>query len=299
MDSVAKGFIEGERIAKLSTFTLLGIGLVEVAVGLLSNSVGLTADGIDSIADSAISLIVWLGLRLSRKAPDQKFHFGYLKVESFSALIASLVMVVIASALLYFSYLRFIEPKELSFPVVALATLLGAGGVSLYRAFQMSRIAGKYNILSLRTVAYNSIKDGTASFVVFAAVLAATVGFTQMDAVGGMIIAGYIYSVAYVSLKEASLVLVDAFHRPELVDEVKRIVEGKHDVEVEEVSLRRAGPYIIGVISLAAAGNLTLLEVGELKRRIKSDLRARIDGLGKLYVVVHPRRNSTSDRQQR
>jgi cation diffusion facilitator family transporter len=296
-DEIARGFLEGERIAKLSTFTLLGIGLMEVVIGHLSDSVGLTADGIDSLADATISLVVWQGLRLSRKAPDERFHFGYLKVESFAALVASLGMIAVASMLLYYSYLKFLEPRELSYPAVALLTLLGAGGISLYRALQMRVIAKKYSLLSLRTDAHNSIKDASASFVVFAAVLTSTLGFTQMDAVGGMIVSGYIYSVAYVSIKEASLVLLDACHRPELVDQVKTIVEGTYAVKVEQVRMRRAGPYIVGIVSVAADGTLSLNQVGELKRKIKRELRSQIKGIGRLSVVVHPQRRSDETKQ--
>lgn len=298
LDDATKGFIEGERIAKLSTFTLLGIGLVEVLVGQLSDSVGLTADGVDSLADASISLVVWLGLRFSRKAPDERFHFGYLKMESLAALVASLGMIAVASTLLYYSYLRLLNPKSLSYPAITLVTLLGAGSISLYRALQMRKIAKKYNLLSLKTDAHNSIKDASASFVVFAAVLTSTLGFIQMDAVGGIIIAGYIYSIAYVSIREASLVLIDACHRPELVEDVKKIVEGKYAVEVEEVRLRRAGPYIIGIVSVAADGTLTLNQVGEMKRKIKHDLRDQIRGLGGLSVVVHPQRRSNDTKQR-
>ena len=86
------------------------------------------------------------------------------------------------------------------------------------------------------------------------------------------------------------VVLMDACHRPELVNEVKKIIEGKYTVEVEEVRLRRAGPYVIGIVSVAADGALTLNQVGELKRKMKHDLRNQIVGLGGISVVVHPRR---------
>ncbi len=292
MSDVAKGFIEGERIAKLSAFTLIGIGLIEILVGQLSNSIGLTADGIDSMLDAVISSIVWLGLKFSRRTPDKKFNFGYLKVESFAALLTSVVMVIIALALLYYSYLRFLQPRELAYPTVALATLLGAGSIALYRALQMRKISKKYNLLSLKTNAHNSIKDALGSFVALVTVLLATLGFPQMDAVGGMIIAGYILTVAYVSIKEASLVLMDAVQSPELLDKVKSIIAGNYAVDVEEVKLRITGPYLTGTISIAADGNLTLNQVGELKEKIKRDLMNQLSGLGDLSIVVHPRNSS-------
>lgn len=298
MDNISKGFIEGERIAKFYIFALLIIFSAEILVGQLSNSVGVTADGIDALTDAIILLIVWLGLRFSRKAPDERFHFGYLKLESLSAFIASLGMVAIASTLVYYSYLRLLEPKVLSYPTAALATLLASGVISLYLSFKMRKIAKKYNLISLKVVSFNSIKDVSASFIVFAAVLTSTLGFTQMDAVGGMIVAGYIYSVAYVSIKEASLILADACQCPNIVENVKKIIEDKYPVKVESVRVRRTGPYIVGIISITAEGTLTLNDVGELKRKIKHDLRKQIEGLERLAIVVHPKKDSKDANQQ-
>ena len=293
MDEIGKGFVEGERIAKLSTVTLLAVGIAEILVGQLSGSVSVTADGMDSLSDAVISLIVWLGLKFSRKAPDEKFHFGYLRVESFSVLIASFGMIAVATALLYFSYLRLLQPMEISYTPLALVTLLSAGTISLYRAFQMRRISKKYNLLSLKTDANNSIKDGSASFVAFAAVLAWNMGLVYMDAVGGMIIAVYIYTVSYVSIKEASLILLDAFHRPELVDEIRKLIEKKYAVEVKNVRLRRTGPYAVGVITILADGSLTLNQVDAIRGKIRQDLRKQIQGLRGLSIVFHPRRNES------
>ena len=293
MGEAPRGFIEGERIAKLSTFTLTGIGIVEVLIGQVVGSIGLTADGVDSLADTVVTLIVWLGLRYSKKASDERFHFGYLKFESLAALFAALGMVGIASTLIYYSSLRFFVPKKLSYPVVALATLVGAGIISVYRAFQMRSVAKKYNLISLKTGAYNSIKDASASFVVLGAILLASLGFTFMDAVGGFIVGGYILSVAYFSIKEASQVLTDACHRPELVIKIREIIEKKYPAEVEEVRMRRAGPYVVGIVGITADGDMTLNQVARLKAKIKGDLRKQIDGLGWLYIVVHPQREKT------
>jgi divalent metal cation (Fe/Co/Zn/Cd) transporter len=74
--------------------------------------------------------------------------------------------------------------------------------------------------LSLRTGASNSIKDGTSSFVAFANVLGASLfGIRELDAVGGMIIAVYIFGVAYAAIKESTLILLDACESPEITSE--------------------------------------------------------------------------------
>ena len=231
-------FQEGERIAKISFFTLVGIGAAEILIGLLSNSVTISTDGVDSMSDAAISLIVWAGLRISKKAPDEKFHFGYLKVETFAALLASIGMIIMATVFVYFAYLRLLEPETVSYVPLVLLTLLGAGLVSLYRALEMRRVAKRHNLLALKTDATNSIKDASASFIGVGTIAGVALGFPFMDALGGLIIAIYIYSVAYISLREASLVLLDAFQSPEVVDKVKEVIESRQGIKVESVRLR-------------------------------------------------------------
>ena len=88
-DLINEGLIAGQRIAKTSVLTLIGIGIVEIIMGQVSGSVVATADGIDSLSDAMISFIVLIGLRIAHRPADRKFPFGYHKVESFAALIAA------------------------------------------------------------------------------------------------------------------------------------------------------------------------------------------------------------------
>ena len=287
---------DGERIAKASFVTLLAIGIAELVAGFFSHSLTLTTDGADSLSDALISLIVWAGSRVAKKAPDDRFHFGYLRVESLAALMASIGMVVVASVFIYFAYQRLLAPREISYSTLVLAVFLVAGIISLYRALQMRRLAKNSNLLSLKTDAYNSVKDATASFVGFSVVLAlVAVNLPVLDAIGSIIIAAYIYTVAYVSIRESSYVLLDAFNSPEVVDEIRRIIEGGYRARVDSVRLRRAGPLIEGVIRVVADGKTTLDEIVEVRAKMKADLSREIDGLGRLTISFHTSKEGDAD----
>ncbi len=289
----AEAFEAGERIAKLSALTLVSIGIVELGVGFWTGSLGLKADGVDSFSDSVISLIVWVGLHYSRRRPDARFHFGYHKVESLSALVVSFGMVGLATYIMYHSYLTYLNPTEIVFPQLALATLLGCGTISLYRAIQMRSIANRYGLLSLRTDANNSIKDGTASFVVFASVLGASLGIHEMDAVGGMVVSLYIFAVAYVAMKESSLILLDACESPEMTSVLMaalKTVEGIHGVM--SVKLRPSGPYLTGMISVIVDGSKTITESETLRKRVLDIVSAIIEPLGEVSIVFRSESHS-------
>ena len=70
-----------------------------------------------------------------------------------------------------------------------------------------------------------------------------------MDAIGGIIIAGYIFSVAYVSLRQSSLILVDSWQNPKATDLVRRIIEDKFKRKdqghVRSILLRPAGMMVV------------------------------------------------------
>src|ERR671921_1412472 len=171
---INEGILAGQKIARISVITLIGIGIVELVTGQVSGSVVATADGIDSLSDAMISFIVLLGLRIAHRPADRKFHFGYHKVESLAAMMAAIGMIIIGCVIFYHSYEALIHPREIKQPIFPMIVLAAAGAISLHRAFQMRVIANKYDLLSLKTDAKNSIKDGSASVIGFFSVLIAS-----------------------------------------------------------------------------------------------------------------------------
>ena len=297
---VSEGILAGQRIAKISVVTLVSIGIVEILTGYYSGSVVATADGLDSISDAVISFIVLLGLRIAHRPADKKFHFGYHKVESFAALMAAIGMVAIGIVIFYNSYQALINPHEIRQPVLTMIVLAAAGGISLHRAFQMRNIANKYNLLSLKTDAKNSIKDGSASVIGFLSVLIASqFGFLQMDAIGGMIIAGYIFSVSYISLKRSSLILVDSWQNPKLTEFIKQYIEQKEfrigegpeqsqtKVKVRSVLLRPAGMVSQAEVHIEVDGNKPLKDVEMICLQVEMEIRSKFPDLERISIIPH------------
>ena len=286
----SQAFQIGERIAKISVLTLVLIGVIELVVGFWTGSYGLKADGVDSLSDSVITMIVGLGLHYSRRRPDSRFHFGYHKVESLSALIISFGMVGVAGYIMYHAYRTFLNPTPIIFPALALVTLGACGSISTYRAFQMRAVAKEYGLLSLSTDANNSIKDATGTLVVFLSVLGASLGVHQLDAVGGMAVSLYILGVAYVAIRESSLILLDACESPEIVAALAgalKTVDGVKDIG--SIKLRPSGPYMTGIISVFVDGKRTISEAEQLRLKLLEIISAVIEPVGEISIVFKPK----------
>jgi divalent metal cation (Fe/Co/Zn/Cd) transporter len=157
----------------------------------------------------------------------------------------------------------------------------------------MRIIANKYNLLSLKTDAKNSIKDGSASVLGFLSVFIATqFGFLQADAIGGMIIAGFIFSVSYVSLKQSSLILVDAWYNPMSVGYMKKLVEDKFqgDVTVRSVKLRQTGMISRAEIHVELDGNKSLNEVEMVLLNTEKAIKSKLPSMDVVLVIPHAHR---------
>jgi cation diffusion facilitator family transporter len=290
MDSSLEGFRVGQRIAKISVLTLVGIGVAEILVGFVGGSVVAIADGVDSFGDAAVSFIVWLGLLVSQKGADSRFQFGYHKMESFAALIAAIAMIVVGVFILIHAWESLMDPQPITHAEITMMTLAAAGAVSMHRALQMRRIANKYKLLSLQTGAKNSIKDGSASIIGFFSVLAATYfGFLQMDAIGAIAIAGFIFSVSYVAVRESSLVLLDALHNPKLPAQIKAFVERTHKVNVSEVLVRPMGPFLHGEINVVVEGTMTIDEFNTVAENVEAAIKKSFPNIRKLVVTAQPK----------
>jgi cation diffusion facilitator family transporter len=283
----SNAFEEGKRAAWVSVWTLIGIGVAEIVVSTTTGSLTLFADGLDSMADALVSFIVWFGITMLHKPKSRIFHFGYAKIESFAAFVAAVVIVILGAFIVYHAYERIIHPIHIINPELTMITLVAAGSISLHRAFRVRGVAKKYNLISLNLDAKNSIKDGSASFVGFGSVLTGYFGIPYMDSVGSLIIAGYIFYMAYTAFKESTLVLVDAVKNPEMENDIARFVEQNFNVNVDDVMIRPLGHAFSAQLHVVLDQNLTLKEAYEILTKINDAVAERF-GTEETTVIPRP-----------
>jgi cation diffusion facilitator family transporter len=296
---VNEGLIAGQKIAKISIIILLSIGISELSIGYLGGSIVAIAVGIDSFSYAIISFLVLLGLRIAHRPPNKKFPYGYQKVESFAVLMAAMGMIIIGAMIFYTSYQAFINPTEMGQPYLTMAVLAAAGLISIYRAFEMRKLASKYNFVSLKRDAKNSIKDGSASIIGFlSVVIASQFGIPQMDAIGGMIIAAYIFSVSYLSLKKSSFILVDSCEDSNVSDKLKKLINERFAgeiINVKSILIRPTGMALHAEVHIELDGRKRFGDVSLLLNDIEMVIRSKFSNFASLTIIPHSFKKNYND----
>jgi cation diffusion facilitator family transporter len=282
--------VQGGKVARKSFAIQLMVGITEVFMGIFTLSVALVADGIQSFADAGVSLIVWIGLRISRKAPDGKFHFGYYRVETFSSIIAALFMASLGVVVLYKSFQEFFKPTAIAKPELAMAVALLATAVSSVLLIYKKRASKKYASLALKTDASNSIKDVLTSITAFVGIaLARYFNIIQSDAVAGLIISLFVFTMVYPIIKEASLVLMDACQCPEILAGIENIARSVKLVkQVHSLRMRKLGPYLIGDLHVVVDADLTVRDSGKIAYEIEECVKKEFDEVIEIKVRIDP-----------
>jgi cation diffusion facilitator family transporter len=295
------GFMVGDResvvdrtetIAAVTTVSLVGLGILQIILGeTISRSVALTANGIDCIGDGFVSGIVWAGLRFFKRPADQRFHFGYYKVENLASIAATILMFLLAGYIILRSYYQLVNPQVVQLPfigaIVAFFAALVAIGLGVYKI-----IKGRHmNLSSVKLDAFNTIKDGTTSFLTVVALLLSSFGYNIADSLIGFIIAGIILTIGFAAIKEAGYMLVDACDGDCLMYGllIKTYAERVKGVQAAKVvRLRRTGPVIQGELEITVPGEMSVLELNRIQTEIIRVSSEKISELERLTITAVP-----------
>ncbi len=283
-----------DKLAGITTLILAGLGVIQIILGeLFLRSVALTANGIDCIGDGFVSGVVWIGLMFFKKPADDKFHYGYYKMENLASIAAAIVMMVLAGYIVFRSYYQFIDPHEVTAPllgaIVALIAALIAISLGIYKYKRGSKMG------SVKLEAFNTIKDGAASGLTVVALVFDYYGYYIADAIVGFIIAGVIVTIGFAAIKESSSMLVDACNG-ECIDRsyvIKKIAEEIPEVELAHVvRLRRAGPVHQGEIELKVSCDMTVREFNAIKQKLIKKVQAQFPDVERLTVTASTKEES-------
>ncbi len=268
---------KADKLAGFTTLILIFLGIIQIIYGeFISNSIALTANGIDCIGDGFVSAVVWIGLMFFKKPADQRFHYGYYKMENLASGLAAVVMIGLAIYIAFRSYNQVINPHPVETPIVgailAFIAAIIALALGLYKYFK----AKKSKMGSVKLEAFNTIKDGAASGLTVVALILSSQGYHFADGAVGLIIAIIIVTIGFAAIKESSYILIDACDG-ECIDmsySIKKIAEEMKEVKsAHVVRLRKSGPIFQGEMEIEVSEDMTIKEFNLIKKNIKDKIR--------------------------
>ena len=243
-------------------------GLVELLLALLTGSVGLLGDAIHNLSDVSTSAVVFLGFRLSRRPPTEKYPYGLERAEDLAGIGIAVVIWMSAAFAGFESVRKLIDHGPTSHVWAGVAgAVAGMAGNQLVARYKL-RVGRRINSATLLADARHSWLDALSSAGALAGLIAVALGQPWGDPLAGLLVTAFICHVGYEVTK-------DVMHR--LADGI--------DPEVITTAEAAAGS-VPGVIHAHARARWTgrTLRV-EIEGWVDPELRARdADAIGRLVA---------------
>lgn len=103
----------------------LGFSTFEFIGGIFTNSVAITSDAIHDLGDAASIGIAYILERYSKKAPDHKYTYGYVRYSVLGSLLTTLILLFGSTLVIYAAINRLVNPAPVDYDGMIILAIIG------------------------------------------------------------------------------------------------------------------------------------------------------------------------------
>ncbi|MHC4396171.1 MAG: cation diffusion facilitator family transporter [Planctomycetota bacterium] len=274
-------------------WVVLGINfalfVLKGSFALISHSKSLLTDSFQSLANFIVTIVVLVSLRMVTRGADEKFPYGYGKVEFLASGIVNMLLMIAAKVFIIISFIEMImvgpeKPPKLIAIVAACVSI-----IANYIAFGYGRCAGeKLASTAILANAEVSRADVGTSIAVIIAVVGSNLGFSRLDHIAAIVICVLIIKVTFDGLKKAVKGLMDVSLRTEELH-IRNLIEDIEGIQrVGNVRARLAGRSLLVDVDVFLPADWALRRGLEIVQKVKNVLSKKMKGISGVSVQLLP-----------
>jgi cation diffusion facilitator family transporter len=281
----------GIRSTQLAILVNTGLAITKLLAGLLGHSYALVADAVESTADILSSTIVWSGLRIAARDPDETYPFGYGKAEPLAGAVVSLMLLAAAVAIAIEAVQEIRTPHH----APAWWTLLVLVLVMLVKwglARRVHAVGQAIGSTAVQADAQHHLSDAITSAAAFVGISAALIGGDGWEAAddwAALVASGVILVTGVRMLRPALHDLMDRTPGPEVVVAIQQAASSVPGVlATEKLAVRRTGLVCRVTIHVQSEPSMTLHDAHVVSGMVKSAIRAAVPSVQSVLVHMEP-----------
>ena len=279
---------EKKDAALLSVFAAIILTGFKLVVGIVTNSLGILSEALHSGLDLVAAVITYFSVRVSDMPADKKHHYGHGKIENFSALMETILLLITCTWIIYEAINRLVTNEtDIKISIWSYIVVITSIVIDVNRSRMLYRVAKKHNSQALEADALHFSTDIWSSAVVLFGLICVNFGFFAADAVAALLVAAIVLLVSYKLGKKAVDVLLDRAPE-ETIDIIKVALATFPEVKnYHRLKVRSAGADTFIKLNIHLEPNLSLMEVHELCDKIENTVHALIPR-SELYLHAEP-----------
>ena len=258
---------------------------LKLTIGLLINSIGVISDAVNNLSDTASSLIVIAGTKLSNMRPDEEHPFGHGRFEYISSLIVSFIIMLVGFELFKSSVSKIFSPQPVTYSLPLIIILGSSVLVKLWMASYNRYLAAKISSGVLRATATDSLIDAISTSIMVISVFVGRFVSFPLDAIMGAIFSLLVIYSGFGIAKDTVDVLLGRAPDMETVDKItEKIVQTEGIVGVHDLIVHDYGPgRKMASVHAEVPDNADIVKIHELIDALEQEIAAEMG----VHTVIH------------
>jgi cation diffusion facilitator family transporter len=290
-----EGTRDGLRAIRISAVVLVLAATAQLIVVAISHSVGLLAAGLDNLGDGISTIALALAFLGARRAADDRYTFGYQRLEDLAGVV--IVLVIWASAFVagWQSIHKMLGHHEVrSLGVGMTVALVGAVANEIVARYKMS-VGRRIGSQPLIADGQHARTDALASVAAFAGLLGVKLGWPDADPIAGVVITLAIAYIAFDASRHVLARLLDAVD-PEIIAAIEHTVSHTPGVKgCGRIQARWAGRSLYVSLTIATDGEIPVREAHAVAEAVHHAILHELPGVAQVDVHIDPERAHATD----
>ena len=268
------------RSQKIIRTSIIGIAAnvllaaFKALVGILAGSVAIVMDAVNNLSDALSSVVTIIGTKLSERPADREHPFGYGRVEYFSAIVISILVICAGVTSLIESVKKIFDPTKPDYTTVTLIVIVVAILVKLLLGQFVKRQGQSLKSDALIASGSDALFDAIITLATLVSAGIMLIWNISIDGILGALISLVIIKAGIEMLASPVNELLGARVSQELIHDIKQEVaafEGVHGVF--DIILHNYGPnLLIGSLHVNVYDTMNAHEIHALTRSITEQM---------------------------
>lgn len=197
------------REKAITRTSILGIGAnvflasFKAGAGLIAGSIAIVLDAVNNLTDAMSSIITIAGIKLAKKKPDEKHPYGYGRIEYFSTILISLLILFAGGTSLIESVKKILAPEVPDYSVVTIVVIVASVIIKLLLGRYVKSQGEKYNSDALVASGADASFDAIISVSTLVGAIITLIFKISVDGILGAIISCFILKAGAEMFMEA------------------------------------------------------------------------------------------------
>lgn len=276
---------EKKSIALTSVVAAIFLTGFKLVIGILTGSLGILSEALHSALDLVAAIITFFAVKFADVPPDEGHNYGHGKIENYSALVETLLLVITCAWIIYEAIRRLITHEvHIEVTVWSFVVIVSSIIIDFSRSRALYRIAKKHESQALEADALHFSTDIWSSTVVLIGLIGVAFNFQYADPIAALIVAMIVLTVSYRLGKRSFDALLDKAPKG-LSEEIFSIVKDIPGVkEFHDIKVRESGPYKFVDLNIHVDKRMTIEKAHEISHRVEEEIGKKIKNV---KVMVH------------